>query len=185
MDAGMGVVELGLLAVALGTDAFSVALGIGTAGISARGLFRLSWHFGLFQFLMPILGWTLGREIVALAGGVGRYLVAGLLGYIGLRMLREGLAKGERPARTWDRTRGAALILLSVATSLDALAVGVALGILKRAIVFPAVVIGIVAGLMTATGMLLGHRLRLAVGRRAEALGGIVLLGLAVRFLIG
>ncbi|MDZ7373541.1 MAG: manganese efflux pump MntP family protein [candidate division KSB1 bacterium] len=185
MESRLGALELGLMAIALGTDAFSVALGVGTAGVTARRLFRLSWHFGLFQFLMPILGWLMGKELAAIVGSIGHYVVAGFLAYVGARMMWEGLAAHRDAGFAIDRTRRGALIGLSVATSLDALGVGVALGILQSAIFVPAVVIGIVAGAMTAVGMLIGHRLRAVVGRRAEALGGLVLIGLALRFLIG
>ena len=176
--------ELGLLAVALGTDAFSVAVGIGTRGASPRRLFRLSWHFGLFQFMMPILGWLLGRQLALLIGSVGHLVVAAFLLYVGVRMCLEGLRGGEERAAQVDRTRGAQLVLFSVATSLNALGVGVGLGLLEYAIVFPAVVIGLTAALMTGLGMLIGDRLRRLIGRRAEVLGGLVLLGLAIRFLV-
>ena len=184
MERTLGAVELTLLALALGTDAFSVALGVGTAGITARRMFRLSWHFGLFQFLMPILGWLLGRQLAELVGSVGHVLVGVFLAYVGGRMIVESVRSTTDDRLSRDRTRGWALVLFSVATSLDALGVGVGLGILGLAIILPAFVIGVVAAGMTALGMVLGDRLRVVVGRRAETLGGLVLLGLAVRFIV-
>ncbi len=186
MAAHLKAFELGLLAVALGTDAFSVAVGVGASGASGPRVFRLSWHFGLFQFLMPLVGWLLGRQLVAFIGSVGHLLVAAFLAYVGVRMVLAGLAEEEQLTRsTMDRTRGAQLLFLSVATSLDALGVGVGLGLLEYAIVFPALVIGLVAALMTVAGMLVGDRLRRLIGRKAEVVGGLVLLGLALRFLLG
>lgn len=185
MDDGLTAVELSLLAVALGTDAFSVAVGVGTEGVSPRRMFRLSWHFGLFQFLMPLIGWLLGRQLVVLVGSIGHWIVAAFLIYVGVRMVLESVrGEGGSEFVGVDRTKGFQLVMFSVATSLDALGVGVALGLLEYAIVFPAIVIGLVAGGMTALGMLIGDRLRRVIGRKAEIVGGVVLIGLGIRFLV-
>ncbi|HFE53234.1 MAG TPA: manganese efflux pump [Bacteroidetes bacterium] len=179
----MHVWTLALLAVALGTDAFSVALAVGTCGVTGRRLFRLAFHFGLFQFLMPLIGWFLGDSVASLVQPAGKYLVAAFLLFVGVRMIRGAFRTEAEQVERVDRTRGWRLVGFSVATSLDALGVGVGLGLLGIGILTPAVVIGLVAGAMTVVGMLLGHRLTHAFGQRAEAVGGLVLVLLAITFL--
>lgn len=174
-----------LLAVVLGIDAFAVAMGVGAAlgRVSPRQMFRLSFHFGLFQFMMPVLGWLAGAQLVAVIGRVDHWIAFGLLAVIGGRMLRESFrAEGEEIAS--DVTRGLALVSLSIATSIDALAVGLSLAFLKVGVLLPSVVIGIVAAAMTATGMRLGQRGSARIGRHMERIGGVVLILIGIRIVI-
>jgi len=167
-------------------DALAVALATGLAlgDVSARQTFRLSFHFGLFQFLMPVIGWMAGLTIETWIAGYDHWIAFGLLAAIGGKMIYEALtAMGEAEGRR-DPTRGMSLVVLSIATSVDALAVGVSLGVLRVRIWYPAVVIGIVACALTAAGMHVGRRLGRAFGRKMEILGGIVLIGIGVKILV-
>lgn len=172
------------IAVALAMDAFSVAVatGISLPRLTGRHLFRLGWHFGLFQALMPVVGWHAGHSVRRWIAGYAHWVAFGLLIAIGLKMLweaRHPAAATERP----DPTRGWSLVALSVATSIDALAVGFSLSALGVDIWLPALVIGLVAGGLTLAGMLLGRR----VGRNwrgLELLGGLVLLGIGLKILL-
>jgi putative Mn2+ efflux pump MntP len=173
------------VAVALGCDAFSVAVGIGAGGVTGRRLFRLSWHFGLFQFLMPLIGVLLGHGVSLWIGRVGPWIAGGLLVIIGVKMLwdtahNRALVTQGRP----DPTRGWTLILLSVATSLDALVVGFSLGILGTGILLPAGIIGITALVMTAVGMLLGTGIARGFGNWAAGFGGVILILLGILFIL-
>jgi len=179
----MQTVETLVVAICLGMDAFSVALGIGSHGTTARQAFRLSFHFGLFQFLMPLLGWLAGQSAVAVIGRFDHWVAFGILLAVGVHMIVDSLGSEKRTATERDVTRGWSLVGLSVATSMDALAVGVGLGILGRWPIGPAVVIGVVAALMTLTGLQSGRVLRVWVGQRMETVGGVVLIGLAVKML--
>ena len=179
----MSFAETILIAVALGADAFSVAVGVGTRGASGRQLFRLSFHFGLFQFLMPIIGWVLGHNIVRYVSGWDHWIAFGLLFAIGAKMLWESLHHGEEERASRDRTRGWSLVALSLATSIDALAVGVSFGILRQSFLLPCVIIGVVAAAMTLVGMKLGERLSAAFGRHVETAGALVLIALAFKML--
>jgi manganese efflux pump family protein len=179
-------VETLLVAVALGCDAFAVGVGVGTRFCSPRQVFRLSFHFGLFQFLMPLLGCFIGQNVVGLALGWAPWVAFGLLFIIGLKMIHESLRPAEsvRPLDCPDPTRGFSLIALSLATSMDALGVGLSLGMLGEGLFFSAIIIGVVASSMTWTAMKLGNRLSEKFGQRMETAGGLVLIAIAVKLLV-
>ena len=171
-------------ALALAMDAFAVAIGVSASlqPLRPRQVFRLSWHFGLFQALMPVLGWAGGASVARCLSFVDHWIAFGLLSVLGLRMMWPGEAGQGKRAR--DPTRGLTLVALSVATSVDALAVGLSLGVMGVRIWLPAVVIGIVALGMTLVGMLIGHRVGRRLGRTASVAGGIVLVVIGVRILV-
>src|SRR5512145_60520 len=166
-------------------DAFAVALAAGLVigEVSARQTFRLAWHFGFFQFMMPVVGWLAGLTVERWIAALDHWVAAGLLGLIGGKMIYEALRGGRDGARG-DPTKGLSLVVLSVATSVDALAVGLSLGVLGTEIWHPAVVIGAVACALTAAGLHLGRRLGAAAGRKMEAAGGLVLLAIGIRILL-
>ena len=169
------------IAVALAMDAFAVAIAVG-AGlriISFRQFFRLSWHFGLFQALMPVLGWAAGLTVRKQIEDYDHWIAFALLALVGCHMIREALAdQPESAPRKRDPTRGLSLIMLSVATSIDAFAVGLSLSLLQLSIGTPAAVIGLVAGLFTLAGMILGSRIGCLArfSHFGEIIGGVVLL---------
>jgi putative Mn2+ efflux pump MntP len=165
-------------------DAFAVAAATGVVlgTVTWRQTFRLSFHFGLFQFLMPVVGWLAGREVVRWIGGVDHWVAFGLLAFVGGKMVYEAMWGAEEEVER-DPTRGASLVILSVATSIDALAVGLTLGLLGVGVFAPAVVIGVVALLLTAAGLHLGRRLGGRFGRRMEVAGGVVLVLIGARIL--
>lgn len=182
----MHVLDLILLAVALAMDAFAVAVatGVSLKRVSPRQTFRLSWHFGLFQALMPILGWMGGLSVRVYIESYDHWIAFGLLGYIGYKMIREAFEDDDN--NRGDPTKGVRLVMLSVATSIDALAVGLSLSMLGISVWIPAVVIGVVAFLFTMGGLHLGQRVSRAksLSKYAELLGGVVLFGIGVRILI-
>ena len=163
--------------------AVAIATGIALGKVSGRQTFRLSFHFGLFQFLMPVVGWLAGLSVERYLSGYDHWLAFGLLGFIGGKMMYEALRGGEGESAAADPTRGVSLVLLSVATSVDSLAVGLSLGVLRVRIWYPAVVIGIVAAALTAIGMHLGAPLGNRFGRKMELLGGLVLIGIGCNIL--
>jgi putative Mn2+ efflux pump MntP len=180
------VIILGV-AVALAMDCFAVSLGlaIGLKGLSNGQALRMASYFGAFQFGMPILGWAAGANIVRLIEHFDHWVAFGLLAFIGGRMIYESFGlSAEKKAALPDQTRGARLLVLSVATSIDALAVGLSLGVIRTAILFPAGVIGVVCFLVTVAGAKLGPVVGRAVGRRAELVGGLILVAIGVRILI-
>ncbi len=181
----MGFFPLLGIALGLAMDAFSVAVasGIAMGKVSSRQAFRLSFHFGLFQFGMPLLGWLLGSMVAEQIGSIGNWLAFGLLSLVGGKMLWESLHAGEDCVRE-DPTRGLSLVMLSVATSLDALAVGLSLALLRVPVLFPSLVIGLVATIMTGLGLQLGKRAGHLLGNRMEIMGGLALIGVAFKVLL-
>ena len=173
------------IAIGLAMDAFAVAIGAGlTLGrVDARQTFRLAWHFGLFQALMPIIGWLAGLTVAAWISPIDHWIAFGLLAAIGGKMIYEAMAHGEEHVRP-DPTKGWSLILLSIATSIDAFAVGLSLALLGIAIWYPALVIGLVAAAFTVVGLHLGRRFGALLGRRMEVVGGVILILIGLRILI-
>lgn len=178
------------IAVALAMDAFAVAIATGVClkEVSPRQTFRLSWHFGLFQALMPVIGWTIGASIEGYVAAYAHWVAFFLLSLIGLNMLREAILTdpGEAIcAPRKDATKGMTMVMLSVATSIDALAVGLSMSMLRVSIFYPAVIIGIVAGFFTIFGLHLGKRVsRVAwLSTSAEIVGGLVLLLIGLNIL--
>jgi len=178
---------LDLLAVAAGLamDCFavSVAAGLTVAPVTGRHTFRLAFHFGLFQFMMPVVGWLAGKEVAGYVGGHAHWVVFSLLGFVGGKMLWE--ARQQKDANSGaDPTRGLMLVTLCLATSIDALAVGVSMAFLPGSIWASAVVIGIVAMVLSAAGIGFGGRLGPGWGRWADAAGGCMLLLIALKTLV-
>lgn len=174
------------IAVALAMDAFAVALGTGMAleRLTGRHLFRLGFHFGLFQALMPVIGWLAGLTVQRWIADYDHWLAFGLLGFVGGKMIYEAVHGGDEEESSSDPTRGLSLVLLSVATSIDALAVGLSLAMLGIGIWMPALVIGLVAGAFTVAGMLLGRRVGATWGPRVEVFGGLVLIAIGLKILL-
>jgi putative Mn2+ efflux pump MntP len=182
----MGWLSLLALACALAMDAFAVAIvtGLTLCPMTRRHVFRLAFHFGLFQALMPTLGWLAGNAVYVYISAFDHWVAFGLLAVVGGRMLwesRHGEPDGRAAA---DPTSGWSLVVLSVATSIDALAVGLSLAMLGASIAVPALVIGVVAAGFTAAGMVLGRRIGALWGKRVEVLGGLILLGIGVKILL-
>ena len=181
----MDAITLIGLALALAMDAFAVALGTGAvlSRLTGRHLFRLGFHFGLFQALMPVIGWLAGLTIMQWVEAWDHWIAFSLLAILGGRMIYEAFSDEEKTDDR-DPTKGLSLVLLSIATSIDALAVGFSLSVIGVSIWMPALVIGLVAGVLTIAGMLLGGRIGDRWGSRVEIFGGLVLIAIGAKILI-
>jgi putative Mn2+ efflux pump MntP len=174
------------IALALAMDAFAVSVGLGLSlSPATRGqTIRLAASFGLFQFFMPIVGWAAGERIIGYIKGYDHWVAFALLfGVAGHMIFGSFRSPKETGPKKSDPTKGLSLLVLSVATSLDALAIGLSLAALHAAIVFPAAIIGLVAFGLTIAGMKLGPLFGRAVGKRAELAGGIVLIIIGIKIL--
>lgn len=184
----MGFLSIMTLAVALAIDAFSVAVacGAGLPSVTRRQVFRLVWHFGFFQSAMTIFGYGAGVTVRMYIEALDHWVAFALLALVGGKMIWDSVAGGpSKTHRSGDPTRGGSLVLLSVATSIDALSVGIGLSVLGDSIWLPALVIGVVAALFTAAGVKMGQLATWAAGmeRWAMFLGGLVLIGVGFHVL--
>ena len=179
----MSWIDVVLLALALSADAFSVALAVGLRFSSPRQVFRLSWHFGLFQALMPLLGAVGGTALKKVVGDVDHYVAFALLAAIGIHMVWESRRAEGRVGEARDPTRGLSLVGLSLATSVDAFGAGIGLGLSGAPLPSACATIGVTCGLCTLAGMHLASRAGPRLGRFSGVLGGVVLLLLAVKML--
>lgn len=183
----MEITTILLVAVALAMDAFAVAVAAGfqLKQLTGRHIFRLSWHFGLFQALMPVIGWFAGRVVVGYIQDYAHWAAFLLLFWIGANMIRDSFNSSSDPQTKKDPTRGARLVILSMATSMDALAVGFSLAALKTSIVLPVVIIGVTALVFTWVGLVLGNRILSSkrFGKHAELMGGCLLILIGINIL--
>ncbi len=183
----MPLVQTLIIAVALAMDAFAVAIaaGVNLKHVDFRQFFRLAWHFGLFQALMPVIGWAAGLTVREYIEQFDHWLAFGLLAFVGINMIREAFAGNDAAADKKDPTRGMLLVMLSVATSIDALAVGLSIALLNISIWLPAAIIGLVAGVFTIMGLMIGQKVG-GIGRlerHAECIGGVVLILIGIKIL--
>ncbi|MCX6160085.1 MAG: manganese efflux pump MntP family protein [Ignavibacteriae bacterium] len=182
----MSFIEILFIAVGLAMDAFAVSLGAGTirSNQGYRTTFRLAFHFGLFQFIMPVIGWFLGRQVDVYIQSYDHWIVFILLAYIGGKMIYSGLDTSVQSVRKDDPSKGMNLILLSFATSLDALAVGISFAVLDVNIWYPSFVIGVVTAVICVAGVLIGNKLGAKFGKIMEIFGGAVLIAIGLKILI-
>lgn len=174
------------LGVGLSMDAFAVATAasVSLQPVSRRQVFRLAFHFGLFQAMMPVLGWLSGRAAHEIVADWDHWVAFGLLAFIGGKAIMDALIGADEASERSDPTRGLSLVIFSVATSIDAFAVGLSLAMAGTSIWQPALVIGVVTATLTTVGMLIGSKLGGWFGRGAEITGGVVLILIGVRILV-
>lgn len=175
--------ELILISLALAVDAFTVGVAVGISHRAPRQIFRLSFHFGLFQALFPLVGALMGAWMSEFISSYSHWVAFVLLSLVGGKMIFESFRKSDDVFET-DPTRGWSMVMLSVAVSIDALAVGFTLGLEDVSIAVVVAVIGIVAGISTLVGMKLAGRLASQWTSRLEPLAGLVLIGLGVKTVV-
>ena len=175
------------IAVGLAMDAFAVSIATGIKlGYSANvhRTVRLALHFGFFQFMMTVLGWCSGYAVENIIKAFDHWIAFMLLGFIGGKMIFESLREDAPSELPVDPTRGSSLIWLSIATSIDAFAVGISLGVLNAGIWYPSITIGIVAAAFTIAGIELGCRIGIYISRKIEIFGGCILIGIGMKMLV-
>lgn len=184
----MDITTIFALSTALAMDCFAVSLGIGASALpcTPRTVARLAFHFGLFQAGMTILGWLAGATLADVIASFDHWLAFGLLLWVGGKMLITALLPEKSIPATGceDPTRGRSLVMLSVATSIDAASVGLGLAFVNASITLSSVLIGFTSLGFSAVGMLAGDRLSRRFGKSMEALGGTILIFIGARILI-
>lgn len=175
-----------LLALSLSMDAFAAALGEGAASAGARRgpqMLRCAGSFGLFAMVMPLLGWWLGSTVMALVQDYDHWIAFALLAWIGSGMVRESLKEPESGAKPHELTLGA-MLLASLATSIDTAAVGVGLAVVQVSIVATALLFGAMTFVMSCGGLLLGGAAGPLLGRRSALIGGLGLIAIGTKILV-
>ncbi len=181
----MDLVSVFLIACALAIDCFAVSVSVGLCRreTSQFDIFRMGAFFGVFQTGMTLAGFFCGLFLASIIGAVDHWIAFALLCFIGIRMIREA-AKGEE-SKTFSKKLGLkTLTALAIATSLDALAVGLSFGLVGHEIVWTSIIIGVVALVATEIGSNIGKSVGKQVSARgAEILGGIVLIAIGLKIL--
>ena len=180
----MSYIAILLIALALSLDAFTVAV---CGGISIRNLkrhhtFRIALCFGGFQALMPILGWWLGLSVSKFVANYDHWVAFGLLLLVGGKMIYESFKNGGCPTNI-NFMDNHVLLMLGVATSIDAFAVGLTFALLKSGIIIPAMIIGLVTFGVSWLGVVLGERFGGLFKAHIGVVGGLILIGLGSKIL--
>jgi manganese efflux pump family protein len=180
----MAFLTILMIAVGLSMDAMAVSLGVGTTEHvnDRRSKLRLAMHFGIFQTLMTLLGWLAGSAVARFISSVDHWVAFGLLAYVGITMVRSG-SRAEVVSYKTNPSKGNMMVMLSVATSLDAMAVGLSMAFLHVDVLYPALVIGVVTFGLSIAALLLGNKLGEKFGKKMEVIGGIVLIGIGMEIL--
>mgnify|MGYP001435267308 CR=1 FL=1 len=181
------MLELLLIAVGLSMDAFAVAMGKGLCmrKIQYGCATVIALFFGFFQALMPVIGWYLGRQFFQQIGFLDHWIAFALLAFIGLKMIREawrGKSEDEKPCDY--KINYGELLVLSIATSIDALAAGITFAFLDMPILPVAVAIGCVTFVISFAGVAIGQRFGVRFRSKAEYFGGAVLIFIGVKILL-
>lgn len=182
----MGVAELLLIAVGLSMDAFAVSVckGLGMRRLNVRVALVLALLFGVFQAGMPVIGWFLGSQFLWLIEPVDHWIAFVLLGFIGGKMILDAVRGEEEESGVVDRVAWGEFLMLAVATSIDALAVGISLAALNVEIVPSVLIIGVVTFVLSLVGVLVGHLFGSRFERPAQIVGGVVLVLIGVKVLL-
>nr|MDO8081240.1 manganese efflux pump MntP family protein [Candidatus Freyarchaeota archaeon] len=181
----MDIISIVLIAFGLAIDCFAVSIssGITIKQVRIRDAVKIGLFFGGFQVGMPVLGWLAGTGLEDFVSGVDHWIALGLLGIIGGRMIYEALKK-EEDVREINPLSLHVLLMLSIATSIDALAVGVSFAFLGVFILNPIIVIGAVAFLLSFIGVFAGARFGQIFKNKIKIVGGLILIGIGLKILI-
>ncbi len=184
----MNFVSILLLAIGLAMDATAVAgaRGLAVARVTPGNAFRIAFLFGAFQAGMPLLGWALGRQLGSVVAKWEHWIAFILLAGVGGKMLHEAWSAGPEKREENDASPFAwrPLLVLAIATSIDAFAVGITLPMLHAPFAVTLTTIGVVTAALSAAGVYAGRRFGAMLGRRLDAFGGLVLVGLAIKSLV-
>lgn len=181
----MGIIELLILAIGLSMDAFAVAIckGLATYSLKKRHIIITGLWFGGFQALMPLIGYYLGTTFEKYVTAVDHYIAFILLGGIGANMIKESFSKEEN--ETDDSFSFKTMLIMAIATSIDALAIGITFALLPDVNIYAAVLfIGIITFVLSGIGVKIGNIFGAKWKSKAELLGGIILIFLGTKILI-
>ncbi|MFA5087577.1 MAG: manganese efflux pump MntP family protein [Candidatus Omnitrophota bacterium] len=179
----MDILTTILIAFGLAMDAFAVSIvrGASLKNVPVTRGIKMAVYFGVFQAMMPVLGWFLGFHLRGIISSFDHWIAFVLLAFVGGRMIFQSVSEKEKTRA--DSFDNPTLLILAVATSIDALAVGLSLALLSFSIFLPAIIIGLVTFLLSLTGVLIGKRVGHFFENKIEFIGGLILLGIGIKIL--
>jgi len=181
----MNLVTITIIAFGLAMDAFavSIASGVTLKRVRLSYALRIALFFGGFQAVMPLIGWLVGSSFSSYIAAFDHWVAFGLLAFIGGKMIYESTILKEAEKKT-DPRKLIVLFVLAIATSIDALAVGLSFSVLQVQIVNPVIIIGVVTFLLSFLGVYLGGKFGSIFENKIEFIGGIILIGIGLKILI-
>ena len=180
----MDILELILIAIGLGIDAFAVSIckGISMSKMNWKKAIIIGLYFGIFQAVMPVIGYTLGKAFENLVTSIDHWIAFGLLLIIGIKMLIDAFKDDNVSVN--DSVNWKVMIILAIATSIDALAVGITFAFLQVNLLLAVLIIGIITFILCVIGTKIGNNFGNKFENKAEILGGIVLILIGVKILL-
>ena len=180
----MGALEVVLVAIGLAMDAFAVSIckGLSMKKMDWKKALIVGAYFGIFQGLMPVIGYFLGTTFESLVTKIDHWIAFALLVFIGLNMLKEAFGKDSENCN--DSVDFKTMIILAIATSIDALAVGITFAFLKTNILLASIVIGIITFVVCVIGVKIGNKFGDKYERKAEVVGGLILIFMGLKILL-
>lgn len=180
----MGILELILIAIGLGMDAFAVSIckGISMSKMNWKKAIIIGLYFGIFQALMPVIGFTLGKTFENLVTSIDHWIAFGLLLIIGIKMIIDAFKEDNISVN--DSINWKVMVILAIATSIDALAVGITFAFLQVNLLLAVSIIGIITFILCVIGNKIGNNFGNKFENKAEILGGIVLIFIGVKILL-
>ena len=180
----MGAIEILLISIGLAMDAFAVSVckGLAMKKMSWKKAIIIGLYFGIFQAVMPVIGYFLGTTFERFITYVDHWVAFILLVGIGINMVKEAFDK-ESENRN-DNVDMKTMLVLSIATSIDALAIGITFACLKIHIVMPVITIGLITFIISVIGVKIGNQFGDKYGKKAEIMGGVILILLGIKILL-
>lgn len=168
--------------LAIDSVSVSIAGGVNSRGAKIADALKVAFFFGAFQAIMPVLGWLIGEAMESFVASIDHWVAFLLLGIIGLKMIREALSNNGKKVKNILNNK--TLLLLGIATSIDAFVVGITLGLVNIPLIISVSIIGIVTFMLCFFGYLFGSRIGTLFGKKVEILGGAVLIIIGFKILI-
>ena len=179
------MVNIILIAISLAMDCFAVSIagGATVTKLKIKDALKIGLSFGLFQAVMPLIGWFIGLSFRELIENTGHWVAFGLLCAIGIKMIYETL-KSRNEKRKINLVKLPLLLVLSVATSIDALAAGISFSLLNISLYLSAAIIGLFAFVFSISGYIIGNKIGHFLENKVGLIGGIILIGIGVKILV-
>lgn len=180
----MGVLEIVLISIGLAMDAFAVSIckGLSMKKMSWKKALIVALYFGIFQGVMPVIGYLLGTSFESLVTKIDHWIAFGLLLLIGINMLKE--AFGNEAESCNDNVDFKTMVVLAIATSIDALAIGITFAFLQVNIIFASLMIGVITFVICIIGVKIGNKFGDKYERKAETVGGLILILMGIKILL-